>query len=410
MKKKVLLLCFPALFFGVFYFAKPCQAQFLNRLKETVKQTAEDHVNDDATNETDKAIDKAEGKTKKTADNKGNKNSTNTSQENSGQPSAVSNVRSNQQISSYQNYDFVPGDTVIFQSNLIDERIGEIPSQFILSDGQMDVQQEEGMNVIHIVKGPGATFSPRMKTDNYLPDRFTVEFDYKNEASGANHLDMYFGDGDGIIHEVNFFGTTDGIRWTLDAGYPNELKKTIDDNPGQWHHLAIAVNKNAGKAYVDQYRVLNVNNLSGKADKITFEVHGYENSFIKNIRIAAGGIDNYKKITTNGKIIMHGILFDIDQAILKPESMGSINEIYYLLKKDPSLKFEIDGHTDNTGDASHNLTLSQQRAEAVKAQLVKMGINDSRLTAKGFGDTKPISDNDTPEGRANNRRVEFVRM
>jgi len=90
--------------------------------------------------------------------------------------------------------------------------------------------------------------------------------------------------------------------------------------------------------------------------------------------------------------------------------MGTLNMIVGVLKSNPDLKFEIDGHTDNTGDAAHNMTLSQQRADAVKTQLVKMGIDGGRLSTKGFGDTKPISDNSTPEGRANNRRVEFVRM
>ncbi|HSN08941.1 MAG TPA: OmpA family protein, partial [Hanamia sp.] len=162
--------------------------------------------------------------------------------------------------------------------------------------------------------------------------------------------------------------------------------------------------------YVDQYRVANVNNLTGKPQNVTFAINGYENSYIKNIRIAAGGIDIYKETTTPAKIVMHGILFDVDKATLKPESMGSINEIYKLMQKNSSLKFEIDGHTDNTGDASHNLTLSQDRADAVKAQLTKMGIDGSRLTTKGFGDTKPMDSNDTPEGKANNRRVEFVKM
>jgi OOP family OmpA-OmpF porin len=90
--------------------------------------------------------------------------------------------------------------------------------------------------------------------------------------------------------------------------------------------------------------------------------------------------------------------------------MGTLNMILRVLKDNPALKFEVDGHTDNSGSAAHNLTLSQERADAVKDQLVKMGMDPTRLTTKGFGDSKPISDNNTPEGRANNRRVEFVKI
>ena len=89
--------------------------------------------------------------------------------------------------------------------------------------------------------------------------------------------------------------------------------------------------------------------------------------------------------------------------------MGEINRIVTLMNDDPSLRFEVQGHTDNTGNAASNQTLSEQRAQAIVSKLVEMGISPSRLTAKGFGQSSPIADNSTDEGRAKNRRVEFVK-
>jgi outer membrane protein OmpA-like peptidoglycan-associated protein len=164
---------------------------------------------------------------------------------------------------------------------------------------------------------------------------------------------------------------------------------------------------------VDQFRVLVVPNSNITPAMLGVEGIGDQNNPIifKNFRVASGGgMNMLGKKFTDAKIITHGINFDIDKATIRPESMGTLNVIVQVMKENPDLKFDVEGHTDNSGAAAHNQTLSQQRSDAVRAQLVSMGIDASRLTAKGFGDTKPISDNSSPEGRANNRRVEFVKI
>ena len=117
-----------------------------------------------------------------------------------------------------------------------------------------------------------------------------------------------------------------------------------------------------------------------------------------------------QKLTTDGRIIIHGIRFDFNKATIKPESMGVINELVKMMKENLNTKFEIQGHTDSHGNDDYNMKLSQQRADSVKSILVELGIEESRLSSKGYGESKPISDNNTQEGKANNRRVEFVKI
>ncbi len=106
-------------------------------------------------------------------------------------------------------------------------------------------------------------------------------------------------------------------------------------------------------------------------------------------------------------VALRNIFFEFDKAELKPESYPELDRVVALLQQYPNLKVEIAGHTDNVGSEEYNLRLSQKRAEAVVRYLVSKGIDPSRLIAKGYGESQPIASNDTEEGRALNRRVEF---
>ena len=113
------------------------------------------------------------------------------------------------------------------------------------------------------------------------------------------------------------------------------------------------------------------------------------------------------EVTAAGTWIFNDVQFESGKTALKAGSSDSLDKVAALLKENPDLKLEIQGHTDSTGNAASNYRLSEKRANAVKAYLVERGISVNRLNAKGYGPSKPIADNGTLEGRAKNRRVEF---
>ncbi len=119
-----------------------------------------------------------------------------------------------------------------------------------------------------------------------------------------------------------------------------------------------------------------------------------------------GNNGNSQSIDTSG-IELHNVFFDFDKATLRPESHNELDYWIHLLKKYPSIKIEIDGHTDSVGTAAYNMRLSEARAMSVKEYLVQHGISSKRLKTKGFGATEPRASNATAEGRQRNRRTEF---
>ena len=191
----------------------------------------------------------------------------------------------------------------------------------------------------------------------------------------------------------------------------DELFADLSD---KWVHASIAITEKSLKVYLNSQRVLNAPITSGKIRTFKFSAYAgseeYESqAFIKNVRIAQGGANPYKQLTAEGKIIARGINFDVGKSTLKPESLGALNTIVNMMKEHADLKIEVSGHTDSDGDDASNLKLSQQRADAVRERLVALGIDPARLTSMGYGETRPVSPNSTPEGKANNRRVELLK-
>ena len=123
---------------------------------------------------------------------------------------------------------------------------------------------------------------------------------------------------------------------------------------------------------------------------------------------SAAPLPNRPKVS--GTLTLHGVLFDTAKSDIRPESNAVLDELAALLKKDAALNLKINGHTDNVGAKAANLALSRSRAAAVKAALVSRGVAAGRLTAEGYGDTRPVADNSAEEGRRQNRRVELVKQ
>ena len=345
------------------------------------------------------------------------------------------------QETSYNKTDFVPGDEIIFDDNFEGEKLGEFPMNWDLLDGYAETAQQQGRKVIAFTDNGLGQVMPLMKKRwDWLPEVFTVEFDLyvapMNTVDEETTLEMNicFGErGDDSYYNassyVKFWYREDGscnLTWDLlkpdgdnqstgekmlglNPGNSDYLEKDNPVVPGEWNHFAFSFNQRAFKGYVNGVRMINVPAM--KAPGYLFFASGafYRYTGLSNVRIAQGAVPLYDRLTNDGKIVSYAITFETGKADLKPESIVEINRVAKLMQEHPELEFEVQGHCDNTGTDAVNDPLSQQRAEAIVNALVKQGIAQSRLTPVGKGSHSPTAPNDTAEGRAKNRRVEFVK-
>ena len=333
----------------------------------------------------------------------------------------------------YEQSDFVPGAVAFFEDDLVSEQMGEFPSKWDLVDGSADVANMKGKKCIHFE--PETRIEPLMTNQqSYIPDVFTLEFDFwmndpKTELSNCYELEFKDADG-GDVYEIRIgesysklevtcrFMSTTGDWRDSGAGKTWEMKKN------DWSHFAMSFNKRALKIYINNKRVINIPNCKSAVRMKIHQAgwggfHGNKN-YMTNFRYAKGAMELYeqkvtdmsaveKAIAETGKFVTNNILFETGKATLKPESMEEIQKVADYMKKNPTARFEVQGHTDNQGSDKINDPLSQQRAEAVVKALEGLGCDPFNMRAVGKGSHEPVADNATEDGRAKNRRVEFIK-
>jgi len=404
--------------------ATTADAQILGKLKDKVVQKVKQKVD----KEVDKTIDGVlEGK------NGQNTDQTTTTTEKSTQENTPDVTTTNQKS------DFVPGSVVIFEDKFEGEKQGEFPSKWDLDGGAVEIANIGGRTVPQWTEG--GDILPLMKENqyNYLTEEFTIEWDVYISKQSDDWGDM--------THEIGlmtreedvnswnnyaayveiWYRPSDGgsyVRWHCQKPTDGVVENSVGDEKtnikiGTWNHFAISFNKRAFKFYVNGVRVCNVPNmLQPRYIKYTGSGSEYPYSCISNMRIAKGAVELYDRNATDavakameatGKFVTNNILFVTGKADLKPESMTEIQKIANYMKKNPTVRFEVQGHCDNQGTDAVNDPLSQKRAEAVVKALEGLGVDGFNLKAVGKGSHEPVADNKTEEGRAQNRRVEFIK-
>jgi len=320
-------------------------------------------------------------------------------------------------VTAFGQTEFVRGSKVIFEDNMKHEKTGEFPSHWRLIKGSAEVARHNGDNVLSFLV-VRTEVAPLIEEKSYLPQGFTIEFDYlMNDRRQHSYEVTFFNDSGRKSSTLRITGE----RFTLNSVQGGNVSEgstpsaTSGLKPG-WHRFALSFNQHELRVFCNGVRVLNVPRF--EEELRSFMIQGgrpknakpNSDAFIRNVVVAEGGMPLYEKVMTEGSFSTTDIQFDVNKADIKPQSAGIIDQIYQLMHDHPDLRFSVEGHTDADGDAELNQRLSQQRAESVVQALIQKGISADRLQAKGWGASKPVADNTTDDGKAQNRRVEFVRL
>ncbi len=319
----------------------------------------------------------------------------------------------------WDNYDFVPGNKVIFYTDFSEDKVGNFARGLKFVAGQMDVVERDGIKVLRATER--SEF--RIPVGKQLPQRFTLEIDVIAPPEYCCGYEVFSVEGgpnrdrgaeSAEIHWHPNGVTIIGGDRNQNANMPEAMRSQF---MGKLAHIRILMDSGYFKMYVNERRMFNIPEFKFRRDSVILtHVFGSPEDkmavFITSIRVAESETDVlYDALSAKGRWATQGILFATGKAELQPESRPVLKEIAATMKDHGDLKILIEGHTDNVGSSASNLALSDARAAAVKAALVAdFSIAADRMSTKGFGDTKPSVPNATPVGRAQNRRVEIVKQ
>ena len=418
---------------------QPGEAQVFKKLKKkaerAAERTVERRVEKETSKKTDQVLDSIlepgkKGKTTPT-DKDGNPvpqgNDPQINNEGGNASSGTSNGGAND-ILVYSKFDFVPGDKLLFFDDFSNDFVGDFPSKWNTNGSGEVVSTDDGQKKWFEIKpGYGITYIPDLPD---LPKEYTIEFDLMalglSRQTGSTavlkvgvsdtksfkwgkyaNVDIPFC----LYSAVGFFVRNGG---EINNSIEGDIREKVEEQP----HISIAVNKQRFRLWVDEKKVVDIPRMIPEGSKpvaVKFELRqfkdGKERLFISNFKVAEGGVDLRGKLIADGRVSTNGILFDSGSANIQPQSMGIIRQISQVLQQEKNMNLNIVGHTDADGDDNSNLRLSEQRAAAVKDALVKVyNIDEGRLSTQGKGEAEPIGDNSTVDGKAQNRRVEFIRQ
>jgi len=426
----------------LFSFSGFSQGGFLNRVKQKVKDKVEYKADEKVDEGIDKGLDETENGIETTIKNStaGENNEHNTQKK-----TAENNPAKSTSFQSYSRYDFVPGAQMVYAEDFSQDVIGEFPLLWATNNhGEVvTVKNQPGqwLRMFHT----GHFAGPQLKK---LPENFTVEFDmvltFPNEGYVYPSIRFKLLQSPGTDKDGRYYlANADDIPQTTVSINPGEEEsstiemntsrgsnkyfnaaskplKQLSSDYGKPFHVAIWVQKTRFRMWMNGEKIYDIPQAipaDMSFNRLAIDVTSYFSDeekigvYATNIRVAEGAADVRNKLITEGNWTTNGIIFDVASDKIKPESSGVLKEIANTLKENPSVKIKIIGHTDSDGDDAQNLDLSKRRAAAVKDALIKdFQVEESRMQTDGMGETKPVADNKLKEGKAQNRRVEFIKL